>query len=206
MNYKELHNRAEQLLVQILTKKGHKVERQKAINHEVLFDVWDATQRTAWEVLTAKIVRSSHEQDEAIITKIFRYLLIAKRLKFLIVSFDHNELEMFHSLGLEHWHTHNHWWHTGQLSALKYHKGKTARQIANRIFKAMINYAPLSEWTREGRRKDHPKTEKIASDFERISKKIGLPKNFLIGMWRDYRLMWCWKLEKILPIWAKRFK
>ncbi len=203
MRYKELHTAAEEFLVKRLTSQGHKVEREKAIDHEVMFDVWDSTEGTAWEVLTAKIVRSSHEQDEAIITKIFRYLLIAKNLKFLIVSFDHDELEMFHKLGLEHWHLHNHWWAIGKLKGLSYHRGRTARQIANRIFKAMTSYAPLTEWTRERRRRDHPKAA-VVRDFERITKELGLPKNFLIGMWRDWRLAWVWKLEKILPYWARK--
>ncbi|MEM5798608.1 MAG: hypothetical protein QXP39_00990 [Candidatus Aenigmatarchaeota archaeon] len=203
MSYKELHAAAEDFLVKRLTAQGHDVEKEKARNHDVLFDVYDVSTDTAWEVLTAKIVRSAHEQDEAIIAKIFRYLLFVKNLKFLIVSFGHEEIEMFHRLGLEHWHLHNHWWHIGELKGWSYHRGKSAREIANRIFKVMTNYAPISEWCREGRRKEHPKAD-VAEDFERMTNELGLPKNFLIGLWRDWRLNWVWKLENILPKWKIR--
>jgi hypothetical protein len=204
MSYAELHKAAEEFILKKLRSQGHKVEREVGKDHDVVFDVYDATTDTAWEILTAKIVRSSHEQDEAIIGKIFRYLLQCKNLKFLIVSFDHEELEVFHNLKLEHWHIHNGWWSLGELKGWKYHKGKTAKQIADKIFEAMIKFAPLKEWTKEGRRKDHPK-ESVAADFDKITTKLGLPKNFLIGLWRDYRLMWVWKLEQILPEWAARY-
>jgi len=207
MSYKELHAAGEELLFKRLTARGHKVQKEFRRNHEVIFDIYDATTDTAWEVLTAKYVRSAHEQDEAIIAKIFRYLLHCKNVKFLIVSFDHAEIEMFHRLGLEHWHAHNGWWsfrRSEKLRGWKYHKGKSARRIANEIYRSMIKFAPLAEWTREKRRKDHPK-EEVAKEFEKITEQLGLPKNFLIGMWRDWRLMWVWKLEKVLPLWAKKY-
>lgn len=208
MAYKELHRAAEEFLIQRLQKKGHKVSREHAVDHKVLFDVYDATENTAWEVLTAKIVRSGHEQDEAILAKIFRYMMHVPNVKFLLVSFDHEELQMFHDLKLEHWHAHDGWWSFGGPESLKrlyYHRGKTAAQVARDIFNAMVGYAPLKEWIKKGRRKYHPKAS-VAADFEQITKKLGLPKNFLIGMYRDWRLQWVWKLEQILPLWAEKYK
>jgi hypothetical protein len=204
MSYTELHRAAEEFILKKLRARGHEAERQVARDRDVIFDVYDATTDTAWEVQTAKIVRSSHEQDEAIITKIFRYLLFCQDVKFIIASFDHDELELFHRLGLEHWHLHDSWWRLERLRGWIYHRGKTARQVAMLIFSEMTQFAPLSEWVREGRRADHPKA-RVAKAFETMTDKLGLPKNFLVGMWRDWRLMWVWKLEQILPEWARRF-
>lgn len=206
MSYKELHAAGEDLLIKRLTAQGHKVQRELRRDHEAIFDVYDATTDTAWEVLTAKYVRSAHEQDEAIIAKIFRYLLHCKNVKFLIVSFDHGEIEMFHSLGLEHWHAHNGWWsfrRPEKLKGWKYHRGSSARVVARRIYREMTKFAPLKEWTAENRRKRHKYP--LPPELDKITERLGLPKNFLKGMYRDWRLAWVWKLEKILPLWAKKY-
>jgi len=203
MSYKELHQAAEDWIVNYLKKKGHKVKKEAAKDHEVLFDVWDKTDNTAYEVLTAKIVRSGHEQDEMILYKIFHYLLICPRLRFYLVSFNHEELKMFHELGLEHWHLWSRGWLSTDVKGTSYHKGKSALQVANRIYRAMIKFVPLKEWCTEGRRKNHPKAD-VEKEFAKLTKQIGLPKNFLIGMWRDWRLLWVWRLEYVLPMWKKR--
>jgi hypothetical protein len=203
MSYKELHKAGEEWIVRWLKAKGHKVLQEAALNHEVVFDVYDATTSTAYEVLTAKIVRSGHEQDEMILYKLFHYLLLVPRLRFYIVSFGKDELEVFHSLHLEHWHLYSKGWLKTELRGPIYHKGKSALEVANAIYKAMVNYAPLHEWIAKDRRHKHPKAA-VEKDFARLTAQLGLPKNFLIGMWRDWRLLWVWRLEYILKLWKKR--
>lgn len=63
----------------------------------------------------------------------------------------------------------------------------------------MKSIAPLKEWTKEKRR-DH----KALPEFDKLNKKLGLPKNFLIAVWRDWRLNYVWKLEKVLPKWERK--
>jgi len=200
LSYDLIHEKAEDYIVEELKKKGYKAVKQQRVKNGNIFDVYEPQTKTAYEVLTAKIIRSAHEQDEAIIAKMFRYLLYAKHLKFYLASFNHEEIEMFHNLGLEHWHLEFNW--DGELIGKSYHKGKTAEEIAKKIFKLLVSYAPLREWTREKRRKQHPAPE----EFKKLTKKYGLPEHFLIGLWRDWRLQWVWKLEKVLPKWVKRLK
>lgn len=202
IEYETIHRKTEQYIAQKLKKQGYKkVLIESRIKKDTcIFDVYNQDTDTAYEVLTAKIVRSAHEQDEAIISKMFRYLLHCLRLKFYLASYNHEEIEMFHDLRLEHWHLNFDW--SDNIIKTTYHKGKKAEAIACKIFNLLIGYAPLKEWTREKRRKKHPKPE----EFEKLTKEYGLPEHFLVGLWRDWRLMWVWKLEKILPKWVKRFK
>lgn len=197
--YAKIHEKTEQLIVAMLKSRGHAVAREVRRHREVIFDVYDSTTGTAYEVLTAKIVRSSHEQDEAILAKIFRYLLEARSLKFWIASYNHEELEMFHSMGLEHWHVEYDWF--GRMKRKYYHRGKTAARAASDIIRAMQRIAPLVEWCRPRRRAAHMRATEKEKQIATATKRLGLPKNFLKGIWRDWLLLWCWKLEKILPQW-----
>jgi len=199
MGYRELHTAAERALIERLRRAGHFVLPEARKDHDVIFDVYDATTDTAWEVLTAKFFRSAHEQDEAVIAKIFRYLMWCRRLNFLVVSVDDEDLPLLHNLGLEHWHCYGSWW-SGEVSGWRYHRGKSAREIVKAIYAALVRFAPIAEWCRERRRAAHPKAA-VEKEFDRITRALGLPKNFLIGLWRDWRLQWVWKLEKILPRW-----
>lgn len=201
--YDVLHDKAKEWLAERLREKGHSVVLEQRMNHEVIFDVYDRTEQTAWEVLTAKIVRSSHEQDEAIIAKIFRYLLWVKNLKFLLVSYDHEELDFFHTMGIEHWHLSSTSWWKPSFGKLFYHRGKNPKEVAVRLVREMLKFAGLEEWVGKQRGKAHRK-QPIPQQFDKLTKALGLPKNFLKGMWRDWRLMWVWKLEKILPVFVKR--
>ncbi|MEM2478700.1 MAG: hypothetical protein QXE64_01220 [Candidatus Pacearchaeota archaeon] len=205
MDYRELHAKAEDWIFEKLKAKGHKVLKEAAKNHEVVFDVYDASTDTAYEVLTAKFFRSAHEQDEMIIYKIFHYLLLVRRLRFYIVSYDRQELELFHRLGLEHWHLSSEGLFNKKVGNLIYHRGKSALQIANKIFNALVKFAPLEEWIKKGRRNapGHKKSD-VARPFVALTKKLGLPKNFFIGLWRDWRLLWVWRLEYLLPLWPRR--
>jgi len=200
MNYRTLHAEAEEKLLSYLWAKKHKAVKEYRTKYGI-FDVYDITDSCCWEVLTAKIIRSGHEQDEAIIAKIFRYMLFAPKIRFLLVSYDHEELEMFHRMKIEHWHIHNGWW-SGRLGEIYYHKGKPAYKIAHEIYEAMISIAPLTEWTKEKRRAKHPDRK---TEVQETNDRLGLPKNFLLGLWRDWRLAWVWRLEKVLPKWAKRY-
>lgn len=206
MSYKELHKAAKEFIIKRLKKKGHKVSteyRAGTKRRYVIFDVYDHTTDTAYEVLTAKIVVSAHEQPEAFVAKMFRYLLHCKNLRFILASFDTEEIPMFHTMGIEHWHIHDSWWRIGKLKGFVRHTGSSARTVARQIYKAMIKFAPLKEWTQENRRKRHKYP--MPPRLDKLTAKLGLPKNFLKGMWRDWRLNWVWKLEKILPAWAKKY-
>jgi len=204
MSYKELHAQAERWIAEQLEKMGHEVEIELAIDHEVLFDVHDKSTETAYEVLTAKFFRSGHEQDEMIIYKLFHYLLICPRLKIYVVSFERGqELELLHRLGLEHWHLWSGGWLSPEIRGSSYHRGRSAAQVVGGIYKALLRFAPLEEWTKKGRRAGHPK-KGVEGKFAALTEKLGLPKNFLIGLWRDWRLLWVWRLEYILPLWQRR--
>jgi hypothetical protein len=204
MGYKELHAEAERWIAAQLRRKGHRVEIERAVNHEVLFDVYDRSTKTAYEVLTAKFFRSGHEQDEMILYKFFHYLMVCPRLKVYVVSYERGqELEMLHNLGLQHWHLWSGGWFDTEIRGSSYHRGSSVARVVDRIYKAMLSFAPLREWTREGRRAKHPKKD-VEVEFTKITKQLGLPKNFLIGLWRDWRLLWVWRLEYILPLWQRR--
>ncbi|MEM7814726.1 MAG: hypothetical protein QXF55_00075 [Candidatus Aenigmatarchaeota archaeon] len=197
--YSKLHEATEKLIVEQLKKRGHSASREVRRHREVIFDVYDATTGTAYEVLTAKIVRSGHEQDEAILAKIFRYLLEARSLKFWIASYNHEELEMFHRMGIEHWHAEYDWF--GRPRRKCHHRGKSAARAASDIIRTMQRIAPLAEWCRPRRRAAHMKDVKAEKAIAVATARLGLPKNFLKGIWRDWRLLWVWKLEKLLPQW-----
>ncbi|MEM3075725.1 MAG: hypothetical protein QW590_02790 [Candidatus Bilamarchaeaceae archaeon] len=199
MGYRALHTQGERWLLHKLRAEGHDVNLEVRKNNDVIFDVYDETEGTAWEVLTAKFFKSAHEQDEAIIAKIFRYLLHCKQLRFLVVSVNSEEIKLLHKIGLEHWHIYGDYWSEG-LCGFEYHKGTSSLDIAKKIYKALVGYAPIHEWCRKGRRKYHPKAE-VEKDFARITRALGLPKNFLIGLWRDWHLVWVWKLENALRKW-----
>ena len=199
--YAKIHEKTEELVVAQLRAAGHSAAREVRRHREVIFDVYDATTGIAYEVLTAKIVRSGHEQDEAILAKIFRYLLEARALKFWLASYDHEELRMFHDVGVEHWHVEYDWF--GRPKRKYYHKGKTAARIASEIIRAMQQIAPLAEWCRPRRRAAHMRDAKAERAIAAATARLGLPKNFLKGIWRDWRLLWVWKLEKILPQWER---
>lgn len=199
ISYKSIHQKTEEFIKSQLEKKGYKdVLLEHRVKDGVIFDVWNLATNTVYEVLTAKIVRSAHEQDEAIISKLFRYLLFAKRVKFYLASYNHEEIEMFHNLGIEHWHVNFDW--QGHIIKTIYHPGKRAQVIARKIYNLLVSWAPIKEWTFEKRRKKHPAPE----EFKRLTTKYSLPEHFLIGLWRDWRLNWVWKLEKILPKWKER--
>jgi len=191
--YRELHQEAEEFLVRKLKRMGHEVEREVRQDSFCIFDVYDKTTDTAWEILTAKIIKPSHEHEEGILTKLFRYLLYCRDLRFLVVGLWDEDLPALHRLKLRHWHLRD--------KRLVYHPGLPARRIAERVLKAMLEIAPIEEWTREGRRKDHPK-KAVEERFRELTQKLGLPKNFLLGLWRDWRLNWVWKLEEVLPRWS----
>jgi len=186
-------------MVEKLRKLGHDVSREHACNHEVIFDIYDKTTDTAYEILTAKIIRSTYEKDEAIIAKIFSYLLHCKNLIFVLVSYNHEELEIFHKLKLEHIHLECNW--NNEIIAEKYHKGFTAREIAKRILKLLKSIAPIDEWISEDRRKKH---SKMPEEFEKLTKKYGLPENFLKGLWKDWHLAWVLRMEKALLKWKNK--
>ena len=59
MGYRELHTAAERALIERLRRAGHFVLPEARKDHDVIFDVYDATTDTAWEVLTAKFFRSA---------------------------------------------------------------------------------------------------------------------------------------------------
>lgn len=200
MSYRDLHAAGEDKIVRYLRHQGHEALKEHRTPHGVL-DVYDQTGNECWEVVTAKIVRSSHEQDEALVAKVFHYMLVAPYVKFLVVSYGHDELVFLHNLGVEHWHAHNGW---GQslLGRLHRHGGKQATQTAHEVYQAMIRLAPLSEWVSEDRRVRHPDR---SAAVQSINDRLGLPKNFLLGLWRDWHLNWVWKLERILPEWAERY-
>jgi len=200
MSYRELHAAAEDELVELLKRKGHVAVKEYRTKYGI-FDVYDKTANTCWEVVTAKIIPSGHEQKEAIVAKIFRYMLVVPKVKFLIASYDHEDLDYFHTMKLEHWHVHDGWW-GGQLGKLYYHKGQSAEKLAHKIYAAMVAFAPLKEWLRPKRRAAHPNRK---SDVQKINDALGLPHNFLLGIWKDWRLAWVWKLEKVLPLWAKKY-
>ncbi|MEM4282589.1 MAG: hypothetical protein QXU88_01165 [Candidatus Woesearchaeota archaeon] len=202
--YKELHDKAKEKLAAELKAKGHSVVVEARRHKEVIFDVYDSTTGTAYEILTAKIVRSGHEQDEALLAKIFRYLLDARTLKFYIASYDHRELDFFHKMALEHWHYDFNFW--GGLREKRYHKGITAARAAQKIISAMKKVAPILEWCRPRRRAAHIKNAEAEKKIVTLTEKLGLPKNFLKGLWRDWRLLWVWKLEKLLPQWEVAMK
>jgi hypothetical protein len=201
MNYRALHAVAEEKLLEMLRQRGHVAFREYRTKN-CIFDVYDETENTCWEVLTVKFVRSSHEKDEAILAKIFCYTMVVPRIKFLLVSYDHEELEMFHKVGIEHWHVHNGWMGFGGLGKIYYHRGQTAHRIAHKIYDAMKAYAPIREWTRPRRRKAHSEVAKV----QKINDRLGLPHNFLTAIWRDYRVMWAWRLERILSKWETDHK
>lgn len=199
MTYRDLHTAGEDKIASYLRRKGHHALKEHRTAHGVL-DVYDSTEDVCWEVVTAKIVRSSHEQDEAIVAKIFRYTLVAPQVRFLVVSYGHDELEFFHRMGVEHWHSHNGWTET-TLGRLHRHGGKSATQAAHDIYGAMLRLAPLSEWVAEDRRARHPDR---SAAVQAVNDELGLPRDFLLGLWRDWRLNWVWKLEGLLPEWAER--
>ena len=204
MSYRKLHAEAQKWIVAQLKARGHRAEMEFAVDHEVLFDVYDRSTKTAYEVLTAKFVRSGHEQDEMILYKFFHYLMVCPRLKVYVVSFDREqELEMLHRLGLEHWHLWSGGWFDNKIRGSGHHKGRSVAAVVDRIYKAMLRSAPLEEWTKKGRRAGHPR-KGVEKEFERSTKRLGLPKNFLIGLWRDWRLLWVWRLEYLLPLWQRR--
>lgn len=198
LSYADLHRAAEEHVLKKLKKRGHKAELEFHANDSI-FDVYDKTTDTVYEILTAKIVVSAHEQPEAIITKIFKYLLHCRDLVFYLASYDHEEIDLFHSLGMAHWHLIYDW--DNQLQRSFFHKGKKPKTIAKKIYRLLVSFAPLTEWIREGRRKKHP----VPKEFGRLTKRVGLPQHFLQGLWRDWRLNWVWKLEKILPKWRKHY-
>ncbi len=198
ISYKILHKKAEEYLKRKL---DHQIKLEYRKDHKkpAIFDVYDKKKDVAYEILTAKIIKSSHEHEEAILSKLFRYLIKCPRLKFYLVSYGEEEIELFHNLNLEHWHLFCDW--EGNIEKEVYHKGKSALEIAKFIYKILISLAPLSEWIKEGRRKKHSSKE----EFEKLTEKYKLPKNFLIGLWRDWHLDWVWKLEKALPKWEKLY-
>ena len=200
--YNVLHSKAEEFLASKIKDLGHEVALEQRKNTEVIFDVYDVTANEAWEVLTAKIVRSSHEKDEAIIEKIFRYLLWVEKLKFLIVSYNHEELEIFHKLEIEHWHLNSKSWTRPEFRNMFYHRGQSAKAIAIKIAKALLDFAPMKEWISKDRRKKH---KKVPKELLELNKKLNLPNNFLKGVWRDWRLMWVWKFEKSFPRFVKKY-
>ena len=198
--YDELHGVAEDWIVAKLKLMDHAVQKELGRDREVIFDVFDSSTNTAYEVLTAKIIRSAHEQDEAIIAKAFRYLLEVPRLRFYLASYDHEEMEIFHKLGMEHWHLDADW--NARITKSHYHRGKPAHTVIRRIFDAMRAYAPIKEWIRPKRRKAHTP---FPHELEELNARLGLPKNFLKGIWRDWRLAWVLRLEKVLPAWERRY-
>jgi hypothetical protein len=196
MFYREIHKDAQKRIAEELIEKGHeaKIEYRK---QGVIFDVYDLTTDEGYEVLTAKFQRSAHEQDEVVIAKMLRYLLRCKQLHFIVACVDNEDLDYLHNMQIEHWHYSYSW--LGGFRQRYRHSGKSAKTIAKRITAAMKRIAPLGEWCKEGRR-DHKKIPQ----FEKLTKKLGLPKNFLIGIWRDWHLNWVWKLERELQRWNKK--
>jgi len=208
MLYKELHKAVEEFLLKRLSRAGHEVYveyRAGSKRNYVIFDVYDATTNTAYEILTAKFWRSAHEQPESFFAKIYRYLLYCDNIRFVIASFDpEGEIDFFHRMRIEHWHIHNHWWSfSGKVSGWRRHPGKSAKAVAIAVLKAMLKFAPLPEWTSEKRRARHPRP--IPNEIIQLTEKLGLPKNFLKGLWRDWHLQWVWKLEKVLPKFARKY-
>jgi len=199
--YKEIHEQAKEFIAERLRQKGEKVEVEARLDHEVQFDVFDETNKVAYEVLTAKFFRSSHEKDEAIIAKIFRYLLHCRELRFVIASYNHEEIEFFHNARIRHWHIHfGSWWHPRIEKKIYYHPGVKPKTFAKRLFRAMLKIAPLREWISEGRARKHRK-QPLPDEFSVIRQRFGLPENFLKGLWRDWRLQWVLRLERCLGKW-----
>ncbi|MEM4389587.1 MAG: hypothetical protein QXG98_02910 [Candidatus Micrarchaeia archaeon] len=196
--YTELHERVKAELAAELRAAGH-IVRSEFRTDGCIFDVWDATTKTAYEVLTAKIVRSSHERDEAIIAKLFRYVLHCRALVFVVASYGEEDIELFHHLGMGHWHRKYSW--SGQLESKSWHAGATPLNIAKRIYRALTALAPLTEWTAGKRRRRHKYP--LPPALARATKKYGLPPHFMQGLWRDWHLQWVLQLERLLPKWKK---
>lgn len=196
MFYREIHKDAQHRLAAELRANGHDIAVEFRLDG-CIFDVYDKTTGIGYEVLTAKFQKSAHEQDEAIVAKMLRYLLRVKELEFVVATADGEDLGYLHDMGIRHWH-YSYGWMSG-FDRRYFHKGAKASTVARRIIRAMQSIAPLREWAREKRR-DHG----ALPEFERLNKRLGLPENFLIGMWRDWRLNWVWRLEKELPKWARK--
>lgn len=103
MFYREIHSDAQQRILKELKEKGHaaEIEFRKG---GCIFDVFDKTDNVGYEVVTAKFWRSAHEQDEAIVAKMLRYLLVCRGLNFVVATANEEDLDYLHSMGIAHWH------------------------------------------------------------------------------------------------------
>lgn len=198
--YRELHARAEQLILNRLRRARHKALLEHRIA-DCVFDVYDATTDTVYEILTAKFERSSHESDEAILAKLFKYALHSRAIRLVIVSYDHQELDMLHRMAIAHEHIDFRWW-SGSLIGYRRHRGASPHTVVKRVLKILKSVAPLSEWYDEKRRQRHPRGQ-MDKTFEQLTARYGLPPNFLKGLWRDWRLKWVMQMEHVLPLYEE---
>jgi hypothetical protein len=201
--YKELHAKGEDAIIAKHNAAGEEAWREFR-KDGCIFDVYVPERDLAYEVLTAKWARSAHEQDEAIIAKLFRYLLHCSAVRLVLVSYDHEDLDYLHAMRIEHVHR-EYSWATGRLLREVRHHGKRPKTVLLAVLRWMARFAPLKEWYDPKRRKRHPRGQHREL-FARISERFGLPGNFLYGIWRDWRLAWVWHLEQDLPEWQRRLK
>ncbi len=206
--FTEIHTDCKNKLAEELRKKGHDVAVEYRAGPGAIFDVYDKSNGTAYEVLTAKYEKSAHEQEEMLFSKLFRYSLVCKKLVFVLAGFEDVDIPHFHNMRLAHWHWRYAWpgW-AGRLKPAykkEFHDGVDPLIYTHRFYHRLKALAPIKEWTGEKRRKRHPFP--IPPKILAANKRWGLPVNTLKGLWRDWRLQWIWKLEKILPKWERLFK
>lgn len=201
--YAQLHRRGEDDIVKAHNAAGEEAWREFR-RDGCIFDVYVPERDLAYEVLTAKWERSAHEQDEAIIAKLFRYLLHCSTVRLVLVSYDHEDLDYLHSMRIAHTHR-EHSWATGRFIREFRHPGKPAKPVLMAVLRWMAKFAPLKEWYDPKRRKRHLRGQHRET-FAKASKALGLPENFLYGIWRDWKLKWVWNMEKDLPKWERKLR